>query len=133
LSRFVAIIAVVGGLLVLATGTTVVCQTTGRQDFEQLCASCHGADGKGKGILSEEANAPDLTQISKRNGGQYPLETVYRIVDGREMTESHKRFAMPFWGKYLQKPGSESAPASDAEVKQRIRDVVRYVKTLQEK
>ena len=133
MSRFATIIAVIAGLVVLAKGTTVVCQTTGRQDFEQLCASCHGANGKGKGILSEEANAPDLTQISKRNGGKYPVETVYRIVDGREMTASHKRFAMPFWGKYLQKPGNELTPASDAEVKQRIGDIVRYVKTLQEK
>jgi mono/diheme cytochrome c family protein len=126
-------IAAIGGLLVVASGTTAVCQTTGRKDFEQLCASCHGNNGKGKGILSEEAKPTDLTQITKKNGGKFPFETVYRIVDGREMIESHKRFAMPFWGQYLQKPGSAFAPASDAQVKQRIADVVRYIKTLQER
>jgi hypothetical protein len=57
------------------------------------------------------------------------------IVDGREMATSHKRFAMPFWGEYLrQQQGRESTPpATDAAVKQRILDIVRYLETIQRK
>ena len=54
------------------------------------------------------------------------------MVDGREMMDSHKRFAMPFWGAYLQKQG-QPTPESDAVVKQRITEIVRYVETLQKK
>lgn len=57
-----------------------------------------------------EVNPPDLTQLSRKNGGQFPFAEVYRTVDGREMRGSHKRFAMPFWGEYLQNHGQEFAP-----------------------
>jgi mono/diheme cytochrome c family protein len=121
-------------LLVLGAATSAICQTTGKHDFEHLCASCHGADGTGKGRMLTEANPPDLTELSLRNGGKFPFAHVYMIVDGREMAESHKRFAMPFWGEYLrQQQGRESTPATDAAVKQRILDIVRYLETIQRK
>jgi mono/diheme cytochrome c family protein len=105
-------------------------QSTGKHDFEKLCAPCHGDDGTGKGRDLTEANPPDLTDISSRNGGRFPFDKVYRIVDGREMMDSHKRFAMPFWGVYLQKQGIHE---SEAAVKQRISEIVRYVETMQKK
>jgi mono/diheme cytochrome c family protein len=121
-------------LLMLGAATSAICQTTGKHDFEQLCASCHAADGTGNGRVLTEANPPDLTQLSLKNGGKFPFAHVYRFVDGREMTESHKRFAMPFWGEYLrQQQGRESTPATDAAVKQRILDIVRYLETIQRK
>jgi len=122
-------------LLVLGAATSAICQTTtGKPDFEHLCASCHAADGTGKGRMLTEANPPDLTELSLRNGGKFPFAHVYMIVDGREMAESHKRFAMPFWGEYLrQQQGRESTPATDAAVKQRILDIVRHLETIQRK
>jgi hypothetical protein len=55
-------------------------------------------------------------------------------VDGREMAESHKRFAMLFWGEFLrQQQGRESTPATDTAFKQRILDIVRYLETIQQK
>ena len=117
-------------LAVLGTRTSAVGQSTGKHDFEELCAPCHGIDGTGKGRDLTEANPPDLTDLSTRNGGKYPSEKVYRTVDGRGMTDSHKRFGMPFWGIYLQKQGLFT-PESDAAVKQRITEIVRYVETLQ--
>lgn len=78
-------------------------------------------------------NPPDLTQLSRKNGGQFPFAEVYRTVDGREMRGSHKRFAMPFWGEYLQNHGQEFAPGSNAAVEQRITAIARYVETLQNK
>jgi mono/diheme cytochrome c family protein len=126
------IVALVG-LVALGFSSSALCQTTGKHDFDTLCASCHGPDGTGEGRDLTEANPPDLTQISQRNGGKFPFEEVAGIVDGREMKGSHKRFAMPFWGEYLQKQGQESTPASNAEVEKRISAIVSYVKTLQKK
>jgi hypothetical protein len=68
-----------------------------------------------------------------RNGGKFPFEKVYRMVDGRKMIDSHKRFAMPFWGNYLQKQGHQFTPESNAAAKQRIIEIVRYVETIQKK
>jgi len=120
-------------LVVFAAGTSAVSQPTGKNDFETLCAPCHGTDGTGKGRDLTEANPPDLTDISLRNGGKFPFEKVYRTVDGRGMMDSHKRFAMPFWGIYLQKQGHQFTPQSEAAVKERISEIVRYVETLQKK
>ncbi len=47
--------------------------------------------------------------------------------------DSHKRFAMPFWGTYLQNQGHQLTPENDAAVKQRITEIVRYVETIQKK
>lgn len=56
------------------------------------------------------------TAIGLRNGGKFPFDKVYRIVDGREMMDSHERFAMPFWGSYLQQEGHPDRPrGSEAE------------------
>lgn len=116
-------------LVILGTATNAVSQS-GRHDFEELCAPCHGIDGTGKGRDLTEANPPDLTAISLRNGGKFPFDKVYRIVDGREAAASHKRFAMPFWEAYLLKHGT---PESEAAVKERITEIVRYVETIQKK
>jgi hypothetical protein len=117
-------------LVVLGAGTSAVGQSTGKHDFEHLCAPCHGSDGTGKGRDLTEANPPDLTDISLKNNGKFPFDNVYRMVDGREMLKSHERFAMPFWGTYLKEHG---ALESEAAVKQRITEIVRYVETLQKK
>jgi mono/diheme cytochrome c family protein len=125
-----AVAAMVSLLVVFGGGTSAISQPTGKHDFEQLCAPCHGTDGTGKGRDLTEANPPDLTGICLRNGGEFPFDKVYRIVDGRAMMDSHKRFAMPFWGTYLQEHGT---PESEAAVKQRITEIVRYVESLQKK
>ena len=35
--------------ILTARAATIQAQMTGKQDFEQNCASCHGKDGKGHG------------------------------------------------------------------------------------
>jgi hypothetical protein len=74
---------------------------------------------------------PDLTLLSKRNGGQFPFQEVEDTIDGRKGIPSHKRFDMPFWGVNLQAPGQEFTPASEAKVKARIQSIVQYIKSIQ--
>ena len=97
-------------LLILYTATWAPCGSSGKRDFGELCAQCHGAGGTGEGRTLTEANPPDLTLLSRKNQGKFPFEHVYRVVDGREMTESHSRAAMPFWGQALRKRGKENTP-----------------------
>jgi mono/diheme cytochrome c family protein len=123
---------VVIGLLILSTANSAFCRPDGKREYMDICAQCHGPTGTGEGRTLTEANPPDLTLLSRKNGGKFPFEHVYRIVDGREMTEAHRR-AMPFWGKVFQKPGKENTPESDAEVKGRILPLVEYIGTLQKK
>jgi hypothetical protein len=115
-------------LVALGCYTTVQCQTTGKHDFDTLCAPCHGTTGTGEGRDLSEANPPDITRLSRENGGKFPFEQVYRSVDGRDLKASHRRFGMPFWGEYLQRQDEKN---NSTAVKQRITAIVRFVETLQ--
>ncbi len=110
--------------------------TTGKQDFEQNCASCHGKDGKGHGealYVIPGIKPPDLTELSRNQGGVFPADRVYQSIDGRSGIPSHTRFDMPFWGTSLQQEGKEFSPESEAKVKERISNVVSYIRSIQEK
>ena|SRR6516164_10677160 len=110
--------------------------STGKQDFDANCASCHGRDGKGHGealYVIPQVKPPDLTALIKGNGGVFPTERVYKSIDGRNGIPSHERFDMPFWGTTFQLEGQEFTPASEAAVRARIMKIVDYVKSLQQK
>ena len=124
-------------LLVFAVGVTNVwADTTGRQDFDANCASCHGKDGRGHGealYVIPGIKPPDLTQLTRSNGGVFPAERVYQSIDGRAGIPAHSRTDMPFWGTTLQQEGKEFTPESEAKVKARISNMVSYIESIQEK
>jgi mono/diheme cytochrome c family protein len=103
---------------------------SGSYAFRTYCASCHGLDGKGEGPLAENLrfHPPDLTLIAKRNGGEYPTERVHRIVDGRRPLPGHGGPDMPIWGDAFKNP---ETGFDDGHVKEKIRSVVDYLRTLQ--
>jgi mono/diheme cytochrome c family protein len=104
---------------------------TGERDYQNYCAQCHGIDGKGgrKGDIQ----GPALTPMSQMNGGRFPFQFVYDVIDGRKMAAAHKSLLhMPLWGVYFQPQGSSNS-ASEAKVTARITDLTRYIQSLQEK
>ena len=58
----------------------------GKIEYQTSCASCHGAGAKGDGPMSNELKKrpTDLTGLAKKNNGVFPLNSVYRIIDGRD-------------------------------------------------
>lgn len=108
--------------------------TSGKLEYQQYCATCHGADGKGGGPMSDLWKTPpaDLTQLSKKSNGQFPFWRVYRTIDGREAVASHGPRAMPVWGaRFLAQEGG--APLDEHTVLGRILALVYYVESLQAK
>ena len=71
----------------------------GKQEFMSRCASCHGAGGKGDGVLRGylTKSPTDLTAISKKNHGVFPYQFVSEVIDGRHMIPLHGG-DMPIWG-----------------------------------
>jgi len=124
-------------IMVLALAARTAAAQSGKQDYQAYCAECHGADGKGRGssVSTIPMNPPpsDLTGMAKKNGGKFPFEYVVETIDGRKYIPSHARLQMPFMGTTLQRPGKEFTPESNAEVKQKIESMARYVETLQQK
>lgn len=56
----------------------------GRALFQQNCAVCHGADGKGDGPMARGMVRPpqNLTLIAVRNGDVFPRARVLSTIDG---------------------------------------------------
>jgi mono/diheme cytochrome c family protein len=109
---------------------SAVAVVSGSYSFRTYCASCHGIDAKGDGPLAESLrfHPPDLTQIAKRNGGEFPAEKLAQIVDGRKPLKGHGGAEMPVWGDAFR--NSETGYDEES-VKARIRSVVDYLKTIQ--
>jgi mono/diheme cytochrome c family protein len=75
----------VGCLLILIlTARPAIAQNsqqapTGKADYMQNCAQCHGADGKGNGpalYVVPDIKPPDLTLITAHHHGVFPTEQV---------------------------------------------------------
>ncbi len=72
----------------------------GKQEFLGKCAMCHGQSGKGDGGITDLLKkAPaDLTVLTKNNGGVFPFDRVYTVINGREVVKGHGERDMPIWG-----------------------------------
>lgn len=69
--------------------------------YRSYCAVCHGADARGGGPMAASLKVvpSDLTRISARNRGAYPLARVERIISGQEpVPGGHGTSSMPVWG-----------------------------------
>ena len=52
--------------------------------YDENCAMCHGADGRGTGDVAAGLTPPpsDLTVLARGNGGAFPVNRVLSQVDG---------------------------------------------------
>ena len=102
---------------------------SGKLDYEFYCASCHGKTGKGDGPVSPELRTKpsDLTSLAKNNGGVFPAEILYRIIDGRRTIRSHGTYEMPVWGFVFPNSGSKDV------ARDRILGIIGYLKSIQVK
>ncbi len=105
----------------------------GRRQFLQYCAVCHGSDGRGNGPLAKQLGLEpaDLTQLSKKNQGEFPFWQVYRIIDGREEVKEKGPRAMPVWGAEFLKEIGDNDPAAESQVQARILNLVYYLQSIQ--
>ena len=75
----------------------------GKNLFLTSCWQCHGLNAKGFGPMAEmlAIETPDLTELSKRNGGEFPMEAVAMKIDGRSPLLAHGG-EMPIFGPSLE-------------------------------
>ena len=98
--------------------------------FKTHCATCHGANAQGDGPLADQlrVSPADLTRISRRSGGKFPFEKVFRAIDGRQPVTGHGSSDMPVWGDAFL---TAQEGYNRAKVKDKIRQLVHYLASIQ--
>ena len=107
---------------------------SGQQMYLQYCGSCHGKDGKGDGTVSRDlkVRVPDLTGLSKKYKGIYPLDDVMATIDGRRLVRAHGDRNMPVWGESFHSE-SEGKKYPELTTLLKAKIIAEYVATLQKK
>ena len=104
--------------------------TSGVEMYRTYCAVCHGLDGKGNGpaVSALRRGPPDLTLLSKRNGGEFPMFRVANIIQADAAIPVHGSRDMPMWGDAFR-----ALKRDELVVKLRVHNLVQYISSLQEK
>jgi mono/diheme cytochrome c family protein len=113
---------------------------SGRVLYNQYCASCHGADGKGKGPAASNLKTPpaDLTKLTERHMGRFPYEYVSNVLrfgpglivgSPGYQSSTHGSSDMPMWGGIFMAINKNEERA----VQQRIKNLCDYLASVQEK
>ncbi|MCB1380994.1 MAG: c-type cytochrome [Alphaproteobacteria bacterium] len=116
----------------------------GKEQFRLRCAVCHGMGGLGDGPVGNmlKTPAPNLALLAERNGGAFPFQKVYDIIDGRANIAAHGNRDMPIWGDFYRGEALPTTPVPDNAtermvdaperiVESRILALVYYIGTLQ--
>ena len=103
---------------------------SGRQTYQQYCASCHGENAKGGGPTASSLKTPppDLTQLAKNNGGKFPYEYVGGVVRFGKPISAHGSPDMPVWG-----PIFNMVDYNEVAIRKRIKNLCDFLASLPEK
>ena len=99
------------------------------------CAACHGEGGKGNGPVSNLMTvvSPPLTGLAAANDGDFPMQSVLAIIDGRADVRAHGS-GMPVWGAVFNDPlaATVSGQSADYITRGRILSLAYYLESIQE-
>lgn len=101
---------------------------SGADVYAQLCAVCHGRDGRGDGpaAVALKQSPTDLTQLARKNGGKYPTVAIQHSITNSDSIAAHGTSAMPVWGQLL-----KTTPDDKSQGELRIHNLAKYIESLQ--
>ena len=110
--------------------------SSGNRMYDRFCSICHGANARGEGPFTSNLVMvpPDLTILSRNNGGTFPWIQTYEVIDGKNKPQAHGSTDMPIWGETfdLRNWGNSYAEYADVIVRGRIFELMVYLQSIQE-
>lgn len=103
--------------------------------YIRYCAACHGMEARGDGEMAAILTVlpADLTQISARNDGVFPVAQVAAQIDGRDPMLAHGG-VMPLFGDFFE--GQDTAIPSEAGqpilTSRPVADLIAFLTAIQE-
>ena len=109
--------------------------SSGKADFTELCAPCHGSSAKGDGELAKTLAHPpaDLTGLSSRHGGVFPMAYVMSKIWGYSHGEAPSAL-MPKFAPLMEGPTVlvDTGDGILTPTPLRLVEIAEYLKTVQE-
>jgi len=137
-----ATIAALAALILVAPVFTLAAEKSiGQREYEGKCVMCHGVTGKGDGWFSEylKHRTSSLTQLKRNNGGVFPFDRVYQVIDGRKEVQVHGPREMPVWGGVYRVDSEKTYDSyfgqfyvDEGVIRARILALIEYISQLQE-
>lgn len=108
----------------------------GAHFYTEHCATCHGYDGKGQGELSDllTIEVPDLTVLSQKNDGEFPMLKVIQVIDGRSGMRAHDKPMPPYGTLFRQElaPPLGISGAVEPLIRGRVLSIAEYLESIQQ-
>lgn len=122
-------------LFCLASAASAQNLEDGEKLYNLHCAACHGVEAKGNGPMSPVllVQPANLTLLSQKADGAFPVFRVVKRIDGRDPLVSHGS-DMPVYGWFFEGQGVAIA-ANDGQpimTSKPVADLVAWLKTIQE-
>jgi mono/diheme cytochrome c family protein len=104
--------------------------------YQENCATCHGIDAEGNGPMAPVllVQPSNLTTLTQRYDGTFPVTRVVARIDGRDPLVSHGS-DMPVYGEYFEGVQDVALKAETGQpilVSQPIADLVAYLRDIQQ-
>lgn len=102
----------------------------GKETFQVYCATCHCADAKAHGpaAIALKTSPPDLTILTTKSGGTFPLMRVSQTIQGDVFIPAHGTHEMPIYGDMFREIRRD-----ESFVKLRVSVLTSYIRSIQEK
>jgi mono/diheme cytochrome c family protein len=115
-------------------GPPAATETAGGVDtYRQLCAPCHGVDGRGHGPVAAALATPpaDLTTLARRHGGTFPRALVEDTLAGRRGVPAHGTREMPVWSDRFEPTDTGATAVAAAYARRRTEALLGYLESIQ--
>lgn len=100
----------------------------GKVHFQTHCIGCHGPEGKGGTMMSQDTQPADLTTIqSRRAVNEFPVMEIARLIDGRNRVEAHGTTTMPIWGEVF----SSGEMMDKDQIEGKLEEIIAYLVSIQ--
>ena len=108
----------------------------GARIYQEDCATCHGLDATGNGPMAPVllVQPSDLTTLTERNDGTFPLMRVVMRIDGRDPLVSHGS-DMPIFGEFfegVQDVAMKTESGQPVMMSQPVADIVAFLQEIQQ-
>jgi mono/diheme cytochrome c family protein len=129
---FVACLAI-AGCTARVTPPIMPMDESGGQLYVNMCASCHGRDGKGNGPVAPalRSHPTDLTLLAAQNDGIFPREEVIQTITGEHPLAAHGSREMPVWRERFSLDRNAATAAASLYVRRRLELLADYIESIQ--